>query len=153
LVWRHALDYLSKSDPISYDGLVSIPATAPLRIAEDVENCLNEFEKGDSDIVITVSDAHRNPYFNMVEIHESGLSTLVMSPTQTIFRRQDAPEVYDMTTVAYVANFDYIQKASGIFDGRVRSVHVPLERSLDIDTLMDFKFAEYLIHNQEGEAL
>ena len=32
--------------------------------------------------------------------------------------------------------------SGGIFDGRVRTVQVPVERALDIDTLWDFNMAE-----------
>ena len=50
-----------------------------------------------------------------------------------------------MTTVAYVVNTDFILSGDGIFEARVRSVKIPKERAIDIDTLYDFKIAEYLI--------
>ena len=68
LSWRHGLEYLRTSTGSLPQVMVSLPPTAPLRNNQDIENCLNEFEKNDSDVVIAVTDAHRNPYFNMVEI-------------------------------------------------------------------------------------
>jgi CMP-N-acetylneuraminic acid synthetase len=65
--WRHALNYLKHGDGIMPAVMVSVPATAPLRSSCDIENCLDEFEKGEVDIVITVTDSHRSPYFNMVK--------------------------------------------------------------------------------------
>jgi N-acylneuraminate cytidylyltransferase len=50
-----------------------------------------------------------------------------------------------MTTVAYVLNPRFVLQHSGLFEGRVRAVHVPTERALDIDTLFDFRVAESLI--------
>ena len=50
-----------------------------------------------------------------------------------------------MTTVAYVANTEYVKNSNGLFDGRVRSVSVPIERAIDIDTELDFKIAESLL--------
>ena len=61
LAWRHGLNYLLDSDGVLPDAMVSVPTTAPLRLPEDIENCLDEYEKGDADIVITVTDAHRSP--------------------------------------------------------------------------------------------
>lgn len=151
LVWRNALNYLAAEDPEPVDGLVVVPPTAPLRTSEDINNCLTEYEKGDADIVITVSDAHRSPYFNMVSNDEKGMSQLVIPPQASITRRQDAPVVYDMTTVAYVACPEFIQKYNGIFEGRVRSVKVPTERAVDIDTLLDFKIAEMLLTESQNE--
>ena len=64
-----------------------------------------------------------------------------------IVRRQDAPKVYDMTTVAYVVTPDYVHKYNGIFEGLVRGVNIPPERAIDIDTPLDFKIAEFLLSN------
>ena len=99
-------------------------------------------------MVITVSIAHRSPYFNMVKTNQNGFSSLVISSKEKITRRQEVPEVFDMTTVAYVAKPSFVLQNHGIFDGRVRSVYIPPERSLDIDTPLDFKIAECLVNNQ-----
>ena len=45
-VWQHALGYLERSDPKRLDGIISLPTTAPLRDVLDVENCIDEYEKG-----------------------------------------------------------------------------------------------------------
>jgi N-acylneuraminate cytidylyltransferase len=151
LVWRHALTYLKQSEGAYPDALIVVPATAPLRAVPDLERCLAEYEKGEVDMVITVTDAHRSPYFNMVRTHDDGSVGLVIPPTSTVVRRQDAPTVYDMTTVAYVAKPEFVMTRNGIFEGKVRSVHVPVERALDIDTPLDFSIAECLIQNTHDQ--
>ena len=124
---------------------VSIPATAPLRTPKDLAACIAAYDEGDADVVITVTDAHRNPYFNMVTIDDTGRATLVIPPVVPIANRQAAPSVYDMTTVAYVADPDFILAADGLFSGRVRAVVVPPERAIDIDTELDFRIAELML--------
>ena len=144
-VWQHALDYIKKSDyNNSVDAIVSLPTTAPLRNVIDVEKCLDEYEHSNVDVVITVTKAHRNPYFNMIINDQNGYSSLVISGGKVI-RRQDAPDVYDMTTVAYVASSEYVVNSNGLFDGRVRSVEVPIERAIDVDTELDFIIAERIL--------
>lgn len=145
LAWRHALSFLKLTDGAYPDVLIVVPATAPLRSVEDLERCLDEYEKGSADTVITVTDSHRSPYFNMVKVNSDGTVGLVIPPAEVITRRQDVPAVYDVTTVAYVSDPEFVMTHDGIFDGRVRSVHVPAERALDIDTLLDFRVAECLI--------
>ena len=142
-VWRHMIHYWN-TQQIEYHGLLVVPPTAPLRSKADVEACLDLFETGKFDIVVTVTDAARSPYFNMVKESEGGCVELVIQPESKMVRRQDVPEVFDMTTVAYVANPDYVLSASGLFDGRVGHVHVPPERAIDIDTQLDFDIAQYL---------
>lgn len=145
LVWQHAIDYLKKIDEYEPDLLIVVPPTAPLRIPKDLKNCINEYQNNSYDLVITVTDSHRNPYFNMVKENDDKTISLILSNKNSINRRQDAPVVYDMTTVAYVMSPKYLEKSSGLFDGRVGYVHIPIERAIDIDSILDFKIAEYII--------
>ena len=149
LAWRHALNYLLETEGSLPDVMVSIPTTAPLRLPLDIENCLDEYEKGDVDIVITVTDAHRSPYFNMVKENTDGTVGLVIPPQNAVTRRQDAPTVYDMATVAYVVSPEFVMMHQSTFEGRVRAVNVPTDRAIDIDTLLDFQIAECLLNNRE----
>jgi len=144
LSWRHALEFIRNDEGAFPDAMVSVPVTAPLRQPSDIERCLERFSKGSADVVITVTEAHRNPYFNMVMMKSNGSVGLVIPPTSGVGRRQDAPEVFDMTTVAYVANPEFVMTHESAFAGRVKAVHVPIERSIDIDTLLDFELAEFL---------
>ncbi len=149
LAWRHALNYLKESTGALPEVMVSVPTTAPLRLPIDIENCLDEYEKGNADMVITVTDAHRSPYFNMVKTNADGSVGLVNPPQSTIARRQDAPVVYDMATVCYVANPEFVMTHNSTFEGRIKAVHVPTDRAVDIDTLFDFQMAEYFLMDRE----
>ena len=151
LAWRHALNYLRETTGRMPDVMVSLPPTAPLRLSVDIENCLDEYEKGGIDVVITVTDAHRSPYFNMVKVNIDGTVGLVNPPKSAITRRQDAPVVYDMATVCYVANPVFVMTHNATFEGRVKAVYVPTERAIDIDTLLDFLTAESLLNIREDK--
>ena len=54
-----------------------------------------------------------------------------------------------MTTVAYVSKPDYIIKTNHILKGKVKTILIPEERSLDIDTIFDMKIAEMIIKNNK----
>lgn len=149
-VWKHCIKFF-QDKKYHFDGLVIIPPTAPLRNFQDINNCINEYEKGDYDAIITVTDSHRNPYFNMIKVNQDNTSSLVISKNKKYIRRQDTPEVYDMTTVAYVVRPKFVLEEDGIFDGLVKSVHIPLERAVDIDTIFDFEFAKYLISKNNSK--
>ncbi|HEX5827573.1 MAG TPA: acylneuraminate cytidylyltransferase family protein [Candidatus Limnocylindrales bacterium] len=151
LAWRHAITTLAaQGTPVG--TFLSVPATAPLRATADVAACLAAFEEGDADVVITVTEAHRNPYFNMVRLDEGGRASIVIRPPVPITNRQAAPPVYDMTTVAYVADPAFVLRADGLFAGRVRAVVVPPERAIDIDTDLDFRVAEQLMADRGRDA-
>jgi len=142
LSWQHAIRTLG-----DVDVLVSVPATAPLRAPADVENCIQTLLKSDADITITVTPAARSPYFNMVVLND-GFAQVVIPPTTGVARRQDAPPVFDITTVAYAAHAPFVLNATRVFDGKVKAVIVPPERALDIDTEQDFEIAEFLMQKR-----
>jgi CMP-N-acetylneuraminic acid synthetase len=149
LAWRHALNYLRETTGALPEMMISVPTTAPLRLPLDIDNCLDEYEKGNADMVVTVTDAHCSPYFNMVKTNADGTVGLVNPQQSAIARRQDAPVVYDMATVCYVANSEFVMTHNSTFEGRVKVVHVPIERAIDIDTLLDFQIAESLFNIRE----
>jgi len=146
LAWRHALNYLITSTGGLPEVMVSIPTTAPLRLSSDIENCLDLYHGGGVDVVITVTEAYRSPFFNMVTLNLNGFANLVNPPIEVITRRQDAPPVYDMATVCYVINPKFVMSHQNIFDGRVKAVHVDRENAIDIDTLLDFQIAESIFN-------
>ena len=143
--WRHALHYLQKNEGELPHAMVSIPATAPLRLSLDIENCLNMFSKGDCDAVITMTEGHRSPWYNMVKIEGDGSIGLLMPPNEELFRRQDTPSIYDVTTVAYVLDPAFVLTKTSLFQGRVKAVKIPVERAIDIDTMFAFDIAEFLM--------
>jgi N-acylneuraminate cytidylyltransferase len=143
--WAHALNYLKDVEGVLPEIMVSLPATSPLRAVSDIEDCLDEYEKGFADIVVTITDSHRNPYFNMVKKGPDGTLSLVNETTKVVGNRQSTPEVFDMTTVCYVVNSNFVLSNSGMFSGKVKAVKIPPERAIDIDTEFDFQVAEALI--------
>ena len=154
LAWQHAIRTLKELDKgRELDVFVSIPPTAPLRATEDIDNAIQTFLDSDADIVITVKRASRHPSFNMITMDEQNCAKLVLPLDKQIIRRQDAPLVYDMTTVAYVVNPKFIMESNAVFEGKVKAVLIPEERALDIDTKLDFKFAELLIREGFKESV
>jgi N-acylneuraminate cytidylyltransferase len=148
LAWQHSLRWLRADEGRLPEAMLSVPATAPLREVRDVQVCLERFAAGDVDAVVTVSEAHRNPYFNMVIRDAAGLVRTVVPPPAAVSRRQDAPAVYDLATVAYVVRPQFVLAAERLFDGRVAAVELPRQRCVDIDTLDDFEWAEYLMQRR-----
>ena len=149
--WKHAINEYEKIYNNKIDIFISLPATSPLRLVDDIENCIKKYREDSADMIITVKNASANPYCSMVTNDSMGFSHIVNSKDndRDYFRRQDAPKVYDMTGVAYISNTKYILNSNSIFSGKVKSVKIPDERALDIDNMLDLKFAEFLIENNK----
>ena len=142
LAWRHAINWF-QTERGAFDVFLSLPATSPFRSVDDVSACLAAMHSDpQADMVITVAEAHRSPWFNMVSLDDQGYAHLVNAAGAGVVRRQDVPVVFDITTVAYVARPAYVLNAERMLAGRVRTVTVPAERALDIDTPYDFRLAQ-----------
>jgi len=144
--WKHAISWVTERYGV-FEEFISLPATSPLRSVEDVKSAMIRKSSIDADICIAVTPASRNPYFNMVKELDNNLLELVNKPIDSIYRRQDTPEVFDLTTVVYVANVEFVMKSNNLFDGRVTGISVPKYRAVDIDDIYDFNFAESILNN------
>jgi N-acylneuraminate cytidylyltransferase len=147
--WRHALTFLRDEESAMPSMMVSLPVTAPLRAVEDVSNAIQLFCSTDSDLVVAVSEAQRNPYFNML-VKEHDLFKLGNTSVY-VSQRQDAPDYYDLSTVVYVAGTSFVLDCYRILDGKTRAILIPKERAVDIDDLNDFRFAELLMNDRLSE--
>jgi len=146
--WQHFIKFLADKDRKVPEVFLSLPPTSPLRSTIDVENCLQEFKKGRADFVVGITPSERNPYFNMVKKREDNQVELVIHQGKKYSRRQDTPEVFDLTTVCYVGKPSIILAKNSIFEGKVVGVEIPRERAIDIDTELDFQIAEFLFKSK-----
>ena len=145
LSWQHAIKYISDRYG-EFDTFVSLPATSPLRIAEDVQLAINKIKNNLVDICISITPSNHSPYFNMVELSNDQSVKIILDSDRLINRRQDSPFVYNITTVVYAAKVAFIKHNNSIFSGRVSAIIIPKERAIDIDDIYDFKFAEAIIN-------
>lgn len=150
--WRHALLELESLEGVFPKNMVSVPTTAPLRLPEDLSACIRVFEDNQSDIAVVSTPARHNPYFNMLQIDGREEISIPLLSVGSITRRQDAPRVHELTTVAYVAKSEYILKCAGLFEGRVHTYEVDPSRAIDIDTELDLEIAEILLAKRERKS-
>ena len=127
-----------------FDILVDLDATSPLRKVNDITKAYQQFVDEDADILITASPSRKNPYFNMIE-RIDGRIDIVKKLEKSFVRRQDAPKVYDMNASIYIWKREAILKYDTLFLDSTSLYVMPEERSVDIDTELDWDFVEYMV--------
>ncbi len=147
-VIQHLCDWVSQNDG-EFERVVDLDPTSPLRTVADIEACLALLD-ADTDAVITAFEAEKNPYFNMVERKPDGSVGLVCQSSSMVVARQQAPHVYSMNASIYVWHRHTLSK--GLWNGRLKLHVMPRERSIDIDSPLDFAIVELLME-QAKEAL
>lgn len=124
--------------------IVDLDPTSPLRTDDDIRTALDLLDD-EADAVITAYRSDKNPYFNMVEEKEPGRYGLVIP--SDVASRQAAPPVYAMNASIYVWHRHTLHR--GLWSGRTRLHEMPHERSVDIDSELDFRLVELLLSERE----
>ena len=126
------------------DVVIDLDLTSPYRSAADIENTIAEYERGQYDIVFSVVQARRSPYFNMVEKKEDGYYRKICQSLYTT--RQQAPQSYELNASIYTYNPAFLRGTIDrtILDYRCGIVTMPDYLVLDIDSEEDFEIMQYL---------
>lgn len=150
-VIRHCVAEVERLSESTFDTLVDLDATSPLRTPADIAAAVRLLEESGAGNVLTAMPARRSPYFNLVEVDANGIVHLSKPLSEAIVRRQDAPKCYDMNASIYVWRRPVLFQSAGLFNADTRLYVMPEERSIDIDSEMDFRFVEHLMISANSE--
>src|SRR6478735_2385719 len=133
----HALKYYEEKGKV-YDAVVLLQPTSPFRKPEDIKACLDIWT-AETDMVVSVTESHANPYFNLFEENKEGY--LQRSKESSFVRRQDAPSVYEYNGAVYVISVAALKKYKGFAEFKKNKKYImSAERSVDLDTERDWAF-------------
>jgi CMP-N,N'-diacetyllegionaminic acid synthase len=83
----------------------------------------------------------------MVELDEQGNAHLSKRLESEYYRRQDAPQVYEINGSVYIFDRDHLIDAKSLHCEREKIFVMDEVSSVDIDREIDFKFIEFLIES------
>jgi CMP-N,N'-diacetyllegionaminic acid synthase len=147
---RHCLETAIARTGKVPEIFVDLDVTAPLRLASDITAAVALLHESGARNVITGAPARRSPYFNLVEQRADtsvGLSKIADPP---IVRRQDAPRCFDMNASIYVWRVASFLEHPAVFYPDTRLFEMPEERSVDIDSDLDFALVELLLRKRQA---
>jgi CMP-N,N'-diacetyllegionaminic acid synthase len=143
-VLLHALDFY-KSKGKQYERLVLLQPTSPFRKVDQVKEALNTWEEG-LEMIVSVKLAKANPYYTLSEENAQGF--LIKSKPSTFLRRQDCPTVYEYNGAIYIMDVQSLYARSIAKFERVKKYVMDDITSLDIDTTLDWEFAEFIVNRK-----
>ena len=139
---RHAVK-ICENKKINFKYVCDLDVSSPLRNYEDIKNSLNKFKREKSLNLITATESKKNPYFNQIEIVNKKVK--LVKKKHRIHNRQKAPTTYDMNASIYLWKRDFLFKSYNLFNKKTSVYLMPAERSIDIDSIFDFKFVKFLL--------
>jgi N-acylneuraminate cytidylyltransferase len=137
--------YQEEKNNKSYEYVLDLDVTSPLRTREDLKRAFELFK---ADIhalnLFSVNNAARNPYFNMVEKKADGYYDLVKREG-TILTRQSAPQVYDLNASFYFYRRGFFSQGSKSVFTQRSLIYLMPHLCFDLDHVIDFEFLDYLL--------
>ena len=138
----HALDALPQ-----FDAVLMLQPTSPLRSTEDIDTCLALAHARQAPAVVSVSEPDSHPYWTYRIADDLAMQPMVDAPLVT--RRQDLPKAGALNGAMYFARADWLREHGAFVGPGTLAYMMPRERSVDLDTPFDWKFAELLLKELE----
>ena len=149
-VLQHAVTYLTANEDYFTDIIVCLQPTSPLRSAEDIDQAVNLCLKSGADSVVSLCRAKHHPFW-MKKIVDGRVYSLLNEDEHIYTRRQALPPVYQLNGALYVTKTHVLIEENRVLGKYTAPYIMPPERSIDIDTPDDLKFATVLL--KEGVPL
>ena len=129
----HALELLP-----DYDYVLLLQPTSPLRTVDDIDGCIEQFDREDLACCVSVTTTQRKPFSHFV-INEDGY---LVRYTE---KKEGQQKFYVVNGAIYLTRTDWLLEHKAYITPETRAYIMPEQRSVDIDTELDFRFAEFLL--------
>lgn len=150
-VYEHALAWLNDNENFCPDIIVWLRPTAPLRIAQDINNALDILIKKEPDWVRSVCEVEHHPYW-MYKLNEGSMEPFIEGiQIKNYMRRQLLPPAYRLNGAVEVAWRSTILEKKLLYSGEIEAYIMPSDRSIDIDSEMDFRLAQTYMKLKKNE--
>lgn len=135
----HALEILT-----GYDYIVELQPTSPLRLAQDIDECIDKLIEMNAPACVSVTEPGYSPYW-MFTKRENDTMKQLLELESTTLRRQELPKVYVLNGAVYVADTSWLKEKGTFLTDETVAYIMPTQRSYDIDTEEDFLFCEWMM--------
>lgn len=148
---QHALNEMERYKNTKYDYVAMLQPTSPLKTAEDIDQAIEQLITEDADGIISVVTVDNNHPMKMKKfLGEGGKSGQLVdyeAPPYENCPRQFLPPVFMVNGALYATKRDVLMEMGSFKGNKCIGYIMPMDRSVNIDTELDFILAEYMIKN------
>jgi CMP-N,N'-diacetyllegionaminic acid synthase len=139
----HAIEQLP-----NYDWVLLLQPTSPLRTASDIDSFLNFCQNHKANSTVSICKVNKHPYWMYTRNDSFELQSFVKERIE-ITRRQDLPSTYSLNGALYLVKVDWFLKHKSFINEETKGYLMSPEKSVDIDNIEDWNWAEYLINQKK----
>jgi CMP-N,N'-diacetyllegionaminic acid synthase len=144
---RHALEELRNSEGYEPETLVVLPASCPLRRAQQIDQAVEKREKTGADSVVSVCLVEESPY-RMVTLRDDRAVPFA-ADAEDITDESELPHVYRLNNAIYVLKTSLLQEQDRLYGGDMRVIVMKQEDSVEITDRYSFMKAEAFVKERK----
>lgn len=144
--WDAVLEVINNYSSIGkqFDNICLLQPTSPLREAIDIEMSYDKFIKENANVVIGVTECDHSPLWCNTLNEKQSLNNFISAEVANL-PRQLIPQYYRINGAIYWVKTKYLKNKPDFYNNTCFAYVMPTERSVDIDTILDFKICEAII--------
>lgn len=144
-VLQHAVRFLKKKNNYQPDLVVLLQPTSPFVLGSDIDRAIKTIEKTETNSCVSICDVSERPEWMFVfNRNDKDKVTPLFKDAQKVTITQKMPKVYRVNGAVYIVKKDVLMRRNKIIDDNCSAIIMPQERSIDIDTILDFQMAELM---------
>lgn len=151
-VMLHALDWFRINHERSFDYILLLQPTSPLRNFEDISNCIDLMDRNPAaSSIVSVTEISEPHPDKMFKISKNNTLESYNEKYKKPFegRRQDLTPVYSRNGAIYLINVEHLLHKKSIYCGITIPYQMPFERSVNIDSYNDLTVMEAILKNEK----
>jgi len=144
-VVAHALQFMEEHHGLTYDAIMLLQPTTPLRLASDIDRAIELWLNSDSDSLVSVVNVGAEHPLRMKRIVGERLVNYIDQGMEDMRPRQELPAVYIRNGAIYLTSRELFVATKSLVGEDVVPYIMPEERSVNIDASKDLFYADYLL--------
>lgn len=143
----HTIEWLKKHQDYQSGYILLLQPTSPLRAVEDIRAAIQTLKDKNARAVVSVCETDHHPWWSNTLPENSNMKDF-LRPEILNKRRQDLPVFYRLNGAIYIADTNYLHECNGFLGRDTFAYKMSKNRSVDIDSDMDFKLASLLLEER-----
>ena len=143
----HAINWLKEHKDYRPEYILLLQPTSPLRTREDIDGAIRMLKEKKAQAVVSVCETDHHPWGSNI-LPEDGNMKDFIRPDILNKRRQDLPVFHELNGAIYLADTDYLHEYNGFLGPDTFAYKMSKERSVDIDSDLDFKLVTLLLQEK-----
>lgn len=149
-VYLHAIEFVMKEQRRQLEKFMVLLPTAPMRTSKHIDDAVEFFNGKNATTLISVKEAETPITWYMNKDSYDRIENAGFGVGNAVTNRQVNSKYYVPNGAIYILDYDLLKSRRTYYCDNTVGFVMTAEDSVDIDTITEFKFAEMLIRERNG---